>query len=264
MREVPIPRRAGSALSFACDSPCHRSFFESEPRCAENVFCLVKHRGVPVRVVRNLGVVSQAVQAARRMKTLLILVALLYAASYLVGWYLISINSEIAVATSQSLQEAVLAEQPFTAIIESLQGGELLSAILMTLVINLTVGAFLATTLPGIVPLLGALGVVVVTVLRGFVIGVTYPEVLSASPVGLALGLGTMILELGAYVFSGAAGINISLAPILPRRYGVQSRLAAFKMAWKDAAKVFVIVVILLVLGAIWEMTGLFLVLRPV
>jgi uncharacterized membrane protein SpoIIM required for sporulation len=81
--------------------------------------------------------------------------------------------------------------------------------------------------------------------------------------VDFALGLGTMILELGAYVFSGAAGINIAVAPILPRRYGVQSRWVAFKMAWKDAAKIYVIVIILLALGAVWEMTGLFFVLRP-
>jgi uncharacterized membrane protein SpoIIM required for sporulation len=198
-------------------------------------------------------------QAARRMKTLLVLVALLYVGSYLVGWYLISSNSPIAVETSQTLKEAVLTTQPFTAIIKSLQRGQLLTAILMTFLVNLTVAAFLSTTLPGLVPLLGVLGVVAITSMRGFVIGVTYPEVLAASPLAFAVGFGTLILELGAYVFSGAAGINISLAPILPGRYGVESRWAAFKMAWKDAGRVFEIVVILLALGAVWEMTGLFL-----
>ena len=210
-----------------------------------------------------MGILTEVVQAARRMRTLLVLTALLYVVSYLAGWYLISTNSPVALETGQTLREAVLTEQPFTSIIESLQGGQLFNAILMTFVVNLTVGAFLTTTLPGIVPVLGALGVAAVTLVRGFVIGVTYPEILAASPVGFALGFGTMILELGAYVFSGAAGINVAFAPILPRRYGVQSRLAAFKMAWKDAARLFVIVIILLALGAIWEMTGLFLALRP-
>jgi uncharacterized membrane protein SpoIIM required for sporulation len=196
------------------------------------------------------------------MKTLLLLVALLYVSSYLAGWYLISVKSPIAVEMNQALKESVLAQQPFTSIIQSLHGGELVKAILFTLVVNLTTGAFLTTTLPGVVPLIGALGTVAITLLRGFVIGVTYPEVLSSSAGGFALGLGTMILELGAYVFSGAAGINIALAPILPGRYGVQSRWMAFKMAWKDAAKIYLIVVILLASGAVWEMTGLFLVLR--
>lgn len=197
------------------------------------------------------------------MKVLLVLVVLLYICSYLAGWYLISIKSPIAVEISRGLQESVLTQQPFTSILQSLQGGELLKAILVTFLVNLTTGAFLTTTLPGIVPLVGSLGTIAVTVLRGFVVGITYPEVLSSSPAGFALGLGTMILELGAYVFSGAAGINIALAPILPRRYGTQSRWMAFKMAWKDAAKIYLIVVILLALGAAWEMTGIFLVLRP-
>jgi len=197
------------------------------------------------------------------MKVLVVLVALLYIGSYLAGWYLISVKSPIAVETSRGLQESVLTQQPFTSILQSLQGGELLKAILVTFLVNLTTGAFLTTTLPGIVPLIGSLGTIAVTLLRGFVVGITYPEVLSSSPSAFALGLGTMILELGAYVFSGAAGINIAVAPILPRRYGTQSRWVAFKMAWKDAAKIYLIVVILLALGAVWEMTGLFLALRP-
>jgi len=209
-----------------------------------------------------LGILSASIQAAKRMKTLLIIVALLYIASYVDGWYLISIKSPIAVQTSEAIGQAVLTEQPFTSIVGSLRGGELLSAILMTFLYNLTVGAFLTTTLPGIVPLVGSLGIAAVSFLRGFVVGITYPEILASNPVGFVLGMGTMILELGAYVFSGAAGVNIALAPILPRRYGMESRWAAFKMAWKDAARVFIIVIVLLALGAIWEMTGLFLVLR--
>jgi hypothetical protein len=209
-----------------------------------------------------MRMLHEAAQTARRMKMLLILVALLYVGSYLAGWYLISIKSPIAVETSRGLQESVLTEQPFTSIFQSLQAGELVKAILVTFLVNLTSGAFLTTTLPGIVPLVGSLGTIAVTLLRGFVVGITYPEVLSSSFGGFALGFGTMILELGAYVFSGAAGINIALAPILPRRHGVQSRWAAFKMAWRDAAKVYPLVIILLALGAVWEMTGLFLALR--
>jgi uncharacterized membrane protein SpoIIM required for sporulation len=213
--------------------------------------------------VRSLRILSQAVEAAKRMKILLVFVALLYVGSYLVGWYLISIKSPIAVETAQGITASVLTETPFTTIIQSLQGGELLQAVLITFLLNLTTGAFLTTTLPGIIPLVGALGTIAITLLRGFVIGVIYPEILASSAAGFALGFGTMILELGAYVFSGAAGIHIALAPIMPKRYAVQSRWAAFKAAWKDAARVYVIVVILLALGAMWEMTGILLALRP-
>ena len=210
-----------------------------------------------------MKILSRAVEAAKKMRILLVFVALLYITSYLAGWYLISIKSPIAVETAQSITASVLTATPFTTIIHSLQGGDLLQAVLITFLVNLISGAFLTTTLPGIIPLVGALGTIVITLFRGFAIGVLYPEILASSAAGFALGFGTMVLELGAYVFSGAAGIHIALAPIMPRRYGVQSRWAAFKTAWKDAARVYVIVVILLALGAIWEMTGILLALRP-
>ena len=209
-----------------------------------------------------MGIISQTVEAAKRMRKLLLLVALLYVGSYLAGWYLISIKSQVALDLAQLVSGAVLTESPFTTILQSLSTGDLVQAILITFLLNLSTGAFLSTTLPGIIPLIGALGTVTITLFRGFIIGITYPAVLASSAAGFVLGMGTMILELGAYVFSGAAGINIALAPIMPKRYGAQSRWVAFKMAWKDAARIYVIVIVLLALGAIWEMTGLFLVLR--
>jgi uncharacterized membrane protein SpoIIM required for sporulation len=209
-----------------------------------------------------MGIMSQTVEAAKRMRKLLLLVALLYVGSYLAGWYLISIKSQVALDLAQLVSGAVLSESPFTTILQSLSAGDLVQAILITFLLNLSTGAFLSTTLPGIIPLIGALGTVTITLFRGFIIGVTYPAVLASSAAGFVLGMGTMILELGAYVFSGAAGINIALAPIMPKRYGAQSRWVTFKMAWKDAARIYVIVIILLALGAIWEMTGLFLVLH--
>jgi len=209
-----------------------------------------------------MGIWFQTVEAAKRMRKLLIFVALLYLGSYLAGWYLISIKSQVALDLAQLVSGAVMTESPFTTILQSLSAGDLLRAVLITFLLNLTSGAFLTTTLPGIVPLVGAFGTIAVTLVRGFAIGVTYPEILASSAVGFALGFGTMILELGAYVFSGAAGIHIALAPIMPKRYGTASRWVAFKMAWKDAARVYVIVVILLALGALWEMTGILLVLR--
>jgi hypothetical protein len=211
----------------------------------------------------GLKIISPAVEAAARMKISIVAVALMYVVSFLAGWYLISTSSPLAVEIKQGVLGAVVTEAPFTTIIQSLQGGELAVAILTTFMLNLVVGAFVTTTLPGIIPVIGAAFSGLVTLLRGFVIGVTYPEVLSASPVAFALGLGTMVLELGAYVFSGAAGIHIALAPILPRRYGTESRGMAFKNAWRDSVRVYPIVIILLALGAVWEMTILFLIIRP-
>lgn len=196
------------------------------------------------------------------MKRFIAIVSLLYVVSYLIGWYMVNTQIPAAVQMKQGIHEAVLSEEPFVFVIDFLKRGQLLEAIVATFTVNLSVGAFLSTTLPGIIPFVGALAIGAVTLIRGFVIGVTYPEVLAASPAAFVLGMGTLILELGAYVFSGAAGINIATAPLFPRRYGVQSRIEAFKRAWIDAGRVFIIVAILLVFGAIWEMTGLLLIAR--
>lgn len=206
---------------------------------------------------------TQTVVAAKRMRTLLLFVALLYVIAYLAGWYLITIRNPVATQLAQVVRNSVLTERPFTAVTGALRGGQLAQAILLTFLFNLASGAFLTTTLPGIIPLLGAIATVGITVVRGFVVGITYPEILASSPAGFVLGAGTLLLELGAYVFSGAAGIHIALAPLMPRRFGVHNRWSAFKAAWADAARIYVIVIILLALGAIWEMTGIFLLTRP-
>jgi hypothetical protein len=193
------------------------------------VYALVSH---------GLKIISPAVEAAARMKISIVVVALMYVSSFLAGWYLISTSSPLAVEIKQGVLGAVVTEAPFTTIVQSLQGGELAVAILTTFVLNLVVGAFVTTTLPGIIPVIGATFTGLVTLLRGFVIGVTYPEVLSASPVAFALGFGTMV--------------------------GTESRGVAFKNAWRDSVRVYPIVIILLALGAVWEMTILFLIIRPV
>lgn len=205
------------------------------------------------------SLLAKSLEASRKMKRLLVIVAALYTISFMGGWLLISTQLPFAIELRESILEMVSTEQPYTSVLELVKGGRLVSVILLAFAVNLTGGAFASTTLPGAVPLLGALDILTVTVTRGVVVGLTYPEVMSLSFPTFLVAVGTMILELGAYVFSGAAGINIALASIFPRRYQVDSRWKAFQESWKDAAKIYVIVTILLALGAVWEMTGLFL-----
>ena len=121
---------------------------------------------------------------------------------------------------------------------------------------DVTNAAFATQTLPGVIPILGGIGIVGVSAFRAFMAGVVNYYVLGVSIGFAVLGIGTSLLELTAYIFSASAGINISLSVIFPRRYGVEGRWTAFKMAWKDAGRLYVIVIILLALGAIWEVGG--------
>lgn len=207
---------------------------------------------------------ARSLAASRKIKGLLIIVAALYIISFIFGWLMISMELPFAIEFRKSILETVTTQRPFTSVFELMKSGNLISAILLTLAVNLTSGAFVSTTLPGVVPLLGALGIAAVTFYRGIMIGLTYPEVMSLSYQTFLVAIGTMILELGAYVFSGAAGINIALSSAFPRRYQLDSRWKAFKESCKDAAEIYVIVTILLVLGAVWEMTGLFLLIHSI
>ncbi|MFQ5710769.1 MAG: stage II sporulation protein M [Candidatus Geothermarchaeales archaeon] len=206
---------------------------------------------------------GQSLDASKKIKNLLLLVAILYVASFTTGYLMISSRTPSAVELKDAVIESVLTEQPFTTVTEALKGGNLALAILLAYAVNLVGGAFLTTTLPGAAPLIGGLVTVAVTVFRGFTLGVAYYDVFKV-PGAASVALGTAILELGAYVFSGAAGVNMSIATVFPGRYGVDSRWEAFKEAWRDVGRIFVIVAILLALGAVWEMTGMFFLIHPI
>lgn len=205
-------------------------------------------------------VLSQSIETSRRMKKLLILVTAVYAVSFIVGILLVYNQVPFVVELVELITEGFAENPVFTPIIGALETGNLALAILYTFLVNLTSGAFTSTTLPGVIPLLGGVGSVIVTGVRGFLIGAIfyYAGVFEISMGYTVLAVGTLILELGAYVFSAAAGINLSLSTIFPSRYQVDSRWTAFKLAWIDAGKIYVIVIILLALGAIWEMAGIY------
>jgi len=204
-------------------------------------------------------VLGQSLETSRQIKGLVFLVAAIYIVSLLIGYYLVHVRVPFAVKMVETVTENVPDNPVFTPIIGALRGGNLPFAIVYTFLINLSSGAFISTTLPGVIPLLGGVWSIAVSGVRGFIIGAAYYYALSVSAGYTILAIGTLILELGAYVFSAAAGINISLSAVFPRRYNVRSRWVAFREAWKDAGRIYVIVIILLVLGAIWEMCGLFL-----
>jgi len=197
----------------------------------------------------------------RRMRRLLVLVSALYVISFIAGYFAIWGSWPFAVELRDNILKTVIKQAPFTTVTDVLRSRDLPLAIGLTFLVNLCSGAFLSTTLIGVVPLLGAAGAALVTFYRGFGLGVVYYGVLGVSPGAFVLGAGTLILELGGYVFSTAGGIALSLATVFPNRYEVKSRWLAFRKAWRDVARLYLIVIGLLLVGAVWEMTGLFLLL---
>ncbi|KON27914.1 hypothetical protein AC481_03245 [miscellaneous Crenarchaeota group archaeon SMTZ-80] len=204
-----------------------------------------------------------SLETAKKLKTMLYLVTIIYVVSYIAGYIIIQIETPAIMEFVEPIVDGISNNPVFIPIISALEKGNVAFAIAYTFSINLASGAFASTTLPGVIPLLGALITILVTGFRGFIIGIIFT--LAASMISdvngfgwRILALGTLILELGAYVFSATAGINISLSTIFPSRYQTESRWFAFKEAWKDAGRIYILVIILLALGAIWEMGGIY------
>lgn len=123
--------------------------------------------------------------------------------------------------------------------------------ILYTFSFNLIFGAFISTTITGIIFFFPIL----ISMYRAWFVGVVFYG-FATSPVAAVVFLLTLFLEFGGYILSSVAGINIGLSIIFPGRYG-KSRLTALTQAIKEAGYIYIIVAIFLLLGAIWEMTSI-------
>jgi len=124
--------------------------------------------------------------------------------------------------------------------------------VLYTFSFNLIFGAFVSTTLTGLVFFFPYL----VAVWRSFLVGILVAG-MEYSPAMVAVFYGTFILEFGAYCISSAIGTDIGLALLFPERKGVSSRKEALGIAVRDGARLYVLVIIILFIAAIWEMSGL-------
>ncbi len=212
-----------------------------------------------------ITVLNVSLKTAKKMKELLLLVTVLYIISYCIGYFVIHIQEPSITRFIEPMLEGITTNPVYAPIIDAFENKNLIFAIFYTFMVNFFGGAFASTTLPGFIPLMGAAISGFVTILRGFLIGALFTYAASIeieNPVGIGwtiVAIGTLILELGAYVFSATAGINLSLSSMFPNRYFTNSRKIAFKEALKDAGSLYIIVAILLMFGAIWEMTGLFL-----
>ena len=124
--------------------------------------------------------------------------------------------------------------------------------VLYTFSFNLIFGAFVSTTLTGLVFFFPYL----VAVWRSFLVGILVAGMEYSSAM-VAVFYGTFILEFGAYCISSAIGTDIGLALLFPERKGVSSRKEALGIAVRDGARLYVLVIIILFIAAIWEMSGL-------
>ncbi len=124
--------------------------------------------------------------------------------------------------------------------------------ILYTFLFNLVFGAFLSTTITGIAFFLPYM----IAVWRSFMVGALFYGQ-DIGPGMTVIFYGTFILEFGAYCLSSAVGTDIGLSIIWPSRKGTKSRKEALLRAIKNGAWLYVLVILILFVAAIWEISWL-------
>ncbi len=189
-----------------------------------------------------------------RMQGLLQVMAVAYLVPMLLAASLVVAGAPGFRELQADLEGRVIQAEPIATIARLLGERRLLYAVALTFAWNFGVAACLASTAVGVLfplpPLLG--------LLRGFVIGVVFAGRLRLFSLhGLVMG-GTFLLEIGAYILAGALGMRIGLA-LLPRRGQAPLLRERLAEALADLRHLLPVVALLLLLGAIWENAGLFL-----
>ena len=136
-----------------------------------------------------------------------------------------------------------------TAASDAYGNGKLIQAIVLTFLINLGIGTFLSVTLPSlIIPFAGILMALFRAVLWGFLFSPIRPDAVRLLPHWL-----TIVIEGQAYILAAFAAYVHGRAFLWPKRYGLKSRWAGYKSGLIDTAWLYVLIIITLIVGAIYE-----------
>jgi len=190
--------------------------------------------------------------ALRKVRGLIFVNIFITILTLTVGFYLSSLDNAVINEFKDKLLVEIQSALPLEEIYGLIAKNNIIGAIAITFGINLASGAFLSTTLTGIIFPLPAL----VMAERGIFIGLLF-ESEKGNLAYYILLIGTFILEFGAYVLSASAGINIGLSFFNPKRYKVKNAWQAFINSLKEAIQIYLWVIILLGLGAVWEICGI-------
>lgn len=132
---------------------------------------------------------------------------------------------------------------------DAYRSGNVAIAALVTFGVNLLSASLLQTTVPSLViPFLG----VALTLARGLSWGVLFTPVGAEDPTFLIHWV-TLAIEGAAYVVVGFAAWVHGRMFLQPRRYGFATRRAGYVGGLAATLKLYVLVIVLLVIGALYE-----------
>jgi len=188
-----------------------------------------------------------------RLKWLFVIITVLYILSITVGLITRFAGDGVFVSFVEKMDEGgnEQVEKIFGRFRQSVRDGDLKTIALCSLIVFAinTLGSIINGTLPGI--LIFPIGLTLL--FGGWAQGISLGGIQASSFISLFLFLLMGCLEWSTYVISSVTGINIGLSVLIPKRQGVASRWKAFKLAWRDAGRLYVVIVTILAFQAVFE-----------
>ncbi|AGZ40958.1 hypothetical protein [Actinoplanes friuliensis] len=196
-----------------------------------------------------MSLVLQPLAILREHRRAFVVLAVLCPVMFLVGVLVTAVIPELRPSGLGGLQADSGAPGLGTLIADAYRSENVAWAAAVTLGVNLVSASFLQTTLPSLViPFIG----VVITVVRAFSWGILF------SPLGrpdssYLVHYVTLLIEGGAYLIVGFAAWVQARRFLQPQRFGRPNRRAGYLDGLAATAKLYVWVVVLLVIGAVYE-----------
>jgi hypothetical protein len=153
------------------------------------------------------------------------------------------------------LVAGALGEGPLAPVLEALTAGQVLQAVGLILAINLLAATFLVITLPSlIVPFSGLLLVALRALLWGILFAPQIGGPVEMRELLTGIGVAVLILLEGQGYVLGALGVTLQGRAFLwPRSVGASSRGQGYLYGLKEQARVYLLIVPVLLIAAVYE-----------
>ena len=191
-------------------------------------------------------------ESLHRLRPFILIMAGCYLLSTISGSLLVSLGVDPLAHFQAQALGAVAAARPIGKVLSLLKDGEVAQAVGYTFVWNFGVAAILFSTVTGVIFFLPP----IIGVWRGLLVGILFHGQVGSLPVATLL-VGTFLLEIGAYVVAGAAGMGLGFA-LLPRRSRGEDFRHRTGRAFRDIFTVYPLVAGMLFCGALWEIIGIY------
>jgi len=193
--------------------------------------------------------IISALRTIKEFRRAYIVLNLVYYGLVICGMVYVAFNP----ALQQLLLEAVgsaFTEGPLSTVAGAYTGGQILLAIVLTFVVNLTIASFLWITLPSlVVPFSGLVTGACRAILWGVLLSPSSPE-MSAVMIPHSL---TLILEGQAYILAMLAAYIQGRAFLWPATVGATTHGEGYRAGVKRSLRLYLLVAIVLAVAAVYE-----------